>query len=75
MKFNFKYLILPLSIMVCISGNYINAMDLKENEIDTNNNINITMDNNINLHNIKHFNTNNDHKMLIKKERKEIITK
>ena len=27
MKFNLQYLLLPLSIMVCISGNYINAMD------------------------------------------------
>ena len=27
MKFNLKYLLLPLSIMVCISGNYSNAME------------------------------------------------
>lgn len=36
MKFNFKYLTLPLSIMVCTSGNYSNAMDVGK-EIGTNN--------------------------------------
>ena len=28
MKFNLKYLILPLSIMVCINNNCINAMEI-----------------------------------------------
>ena len=47
MKFNFKYLTLPLSIMVCMSENCINSMEIEE-EINKNNDKIITSSSTIN---------------------------
>ena len=41
MIFNFKYLILPLSIMACINNNCINAMEVETNAIKNSDNIGI----------------------------------
>ena len=61
MKFNFKYLTLPLSIMVCTSGNYSNATEVGK-EIGTNNNKIITNNSTI----------NNNEKIIISNEEQEI---
>ena len=53
MIFNFKYLIFPLSIIVCINNNYVNAMEDKNPNEIMENNINNIGDNSKNNNNNK----------------------